>query len=128
MPISERPGRTRSVAFFIAICLAATAGAVGAQQAARTPVAAMYADDQKREASRASSFQQADLPATQAAAFPAALYLSAGDLERVFDRPEFRPDAAIVPTNTDLLITAAMPNTQRVLIDRVRKQPDVLKD
>jgi hypothetical protein len=60
--------------------------------------------------------------------FPARLYLSSGDLERAFDNRNFRPDAAIVPTNTDLLVTAPAPATQRVLIDRVQKQPDVMRD
>jgi hypothetical protein len=96
--------------------------------AQQTPVAAMFGDDQKRDASLASSFLVVDLPATSVATFPARVYLSAGDVERAFDRAEFRPDAAIVPTNTDLLTTAQAPVTQRVLIDRVRKQPDVLRD
>jgi hypothetical protein len=88
----------------------------------------MFSDDQKRDASLAASFLVADLPATAAAAFPARVYLSAGDVERAFDRTEFRPDAAIVPTNTDLLMTAQSPATQRVLIDRVRKQAEVMRD
>jgi hypothetical protein len=96
-----------------------------AQQA---PVAAMFSDDQKRDASLASSFLVVDLPATTVAAFPARVYLSAGDVERAFDKAEFRPEAAIVPTNTDLLTTAQAPSTQRVLIDRVRKRPDVMRD
>src|SRR4029450_7459159 len=96
-----------------------------AQQA---PVAAMFSDDQKRDAPLASSFLVADLPATTVPAFPAHIYLSAGDVERAFDRAEFRPDAAIVPTNTDLLTTARAPAPERVLIDRVRKQPDVMRD
>jgi len=92
------------------------------------PVAAMFGDDQKRDPSLASSFHSEDLAATKTAGFPAHVYLSAGDLERAFDKPEFRPDAAIVPTNTDLQITAAAPATQRVLIARVQKQPDVMRD
>jgi len=92
------------------------------------PVAAMFAADQKRNAVRAASFETADLPASKAAAFPARVYLSAGDLERAFDRSEFRPDAAIVPTNTELLITAPQPATQRVLISRLQKQAEVLRD
>jgi hypothetical protein len=92
------------------------------------PVSAMFDSDQKRDASRATSFQFVDLPAAKGAQFPVRVYLSAGDLERAFDRAEFRPDAAIVPTNTDLLITAPQPGTQRVLISRVQKQPDVLRD
>ena len=100
----------------------------GASSPVAAPVAAMFSADQKRDASRAASFEQVDLPATKAAAVPLHVYLSAGDLERAFDRPEFRPDAAIVPTNTDLLITAPQPATQRVLISRVQKQPEVLRD
>ena len=42
--------------------------------------------------------------------------------------PEFRPDAAIVPTNTGLIVTAASPTTQRVLIQRVQRQPQVFAD
>jgi hypothetical protein len=121
----EVPGRARVFSLLIGILVAMSAGVAIAQSG---PVAAMFSADQKRDSSRASSFQQLDLPATKAAAFPLHLYLSAGDLERAFDRPEFRPDAAIVPTNTDLLITAPQPGTQRVLISRVQKLPDVLRD
>ncbi len=121
----QGPGRARVLSLLIGILVAMSAGVAIAQSGS---VAAMFSADQKRDSSRASSFQQLDLPATKAAAFPARIYLSAGDLERAFDRPEFRPDAAIVPTNTDLLITAPMPSTQRVLIDRVRKQPDAMRE
>jgi len=65
---------------------------------------------------------------TATAAFPSKIYLTGGDLERAFDTPRFRADAAIVPTNTDLDITASSPATQRVLIDRVRKQSAVMRD
>jgi hypothetical protein len=88
----------------------------------------MYGDDQKRDAALASSFVTTDLPATNGAAFPLRLYLSSGDLERAFDRPEFRPDAVIISTNTDLQITAPAPATQQVLVTRVQKQADVLRD
>jgi hypothetical protein len=56
------------------------------------------------------------------------LFLIAGDLERAFDRREFRPDAAIIPTNTDLLLTAPAPATQRVLIARIEKQAETMRD
>jgi len=88
----------------------------------------MFSDDQQRDQSLALSFLSVDVPATKAAAFPAHVYLSAGDLERAFDKAEFQPDATIIPTNTDLQITAPAPATQRVLIERVRKQPDVMRD
>jgi hypothetical protein len=122
-----RPGNrgARVFAPMIAIALAMLAGHALAQQ---PPVAAMFSDDQRRDASLASSFAPADLPATNAGGVPLRVYLSAGDLERAFDRSEFRPDAAIIPTNTDLLITAPAPATQRVLIARVQKQADVLRD
>jgi hypothetical protein len=116
---------TRATAVPIGILVALSAGAAIAQPG---PVAAMFNADQKRDASRASSFQFVDLTASKAAPFPVRVYLSAGDLERAFDRAEFRPDAAIIPTNTDLLITAPQPGTQRVLISRVQKQPGVLRD
>lgn len=118
-------GRTRVFRLFVALMAVLPAAVAIAQQG---PVAAMFASDQKRDATRASSFQFIDLPAAKGAQFPVRVYLSAGDLERAFDRAEFRPDAAIVPTNTDLLITAPQPGTQRVLISRVQKQPDVLRD
>jgi len=92
------------------------------------PVAAMYGSDQKRDQSLASSFVSLELPPSKAAQFPAVVYLGAGDLERAFDTPEFRPDAAIVPTNTDLQMTAQSPATQRVLVDRVRRQSAVMRD
>jgi len=87
----------------------------------------MFAEDQKRASSLASSFLAAELPSTTTATQPAHVYLSAGDLERAFDRSEFRPDAAVVPTNTDLAIDAPSPATQQVLIARVKKQADVLR-
>ena len=121
------PGPRLARTFALPIALAfATAAAAIAQQG--RPVAAMFDSDQKRDASRAPSFQFVDLPATKAAQFPVRIYLSAGDLERAFDTTEFRPDAAIIPTNTDLLITAPQPGTQRVLVARVQKQPEVLRD
>src|SRR5688572_12072926 len=114
----------RLYAFIPGICVCLAAGVALAQQG---PVAAMSASDQKRDAALASSFQTLDVPPTKTAGFPLRVYLSAGDLERAFDRSEFRPDAAIVPTNTDLLIAASEPGTQRVLVDRVRKQPEALR-
>jgi hypothetical protein len=88
----------------------------------------MFGDDQKRGESIALSFATAELPATAAASVPLQIYLTGGDLERAFDTARFRPDAAIVPTNTDLDIAAALPGTQQVLIARVRRQPTVLRD
>ena len=101
------------------------AGALLAQQGS---VAAMFADDQKRGESIALSFATAELPATAAAPLPLHIYLTGGDLERAFDDARFRPDAAIIPTNTDLDIAAALPGTQQVLIERVRRQGDVFRD
>ena len=96
-------------------------------RAQQGPVAAMFGDDQKRGTEIALSFATSELAATGGAAFPAQVYLTGGDLERAFDTSRFRPDAAIVPTNTDLMVTAASPSTQRVLIDRVRKQSAVMR-
>lgn len=121
----SRTSRVRASAFCMATVVAALAGAIDAQQG---PVASLVDDEQKRNASFALSFTTVELPATSAAAAPVRVYLSAGDLERAFDRPEFRPDATIVPTNTDLEITAPEPATQRVLVDRVQKQPAVLRE
>ena len=101
------------------------AGAVVAQQ---KPVAAMFGDDQKRGETIASSFATAEIAPTASVGFPLQIYLTAGDLVRAFDRADFRPDAAIVPTNTELLTTGAWPATQRVLIERVRKQSTVMRD
>jgi len=88
----------------------------------------MFAADQQRDKSLASSFATVDLPAAGAGGGQLRVLLSAGDLERAFDDAAFRPAAAIVPTNTGLVITAASPSTQRVLISRVSKQPQVLAD
>jgi hypothetical protein len=92
------------------------------------PIAAMFSFDQKTHPALALSFATVPLPATKTASAALQVYLSAGDLERAFDRSEFRPDAAIVPTNTDLQLSAPQPSTQRVLVDRVGKQPDVMRD
>jgi hypothetical protein len=88
----------------------------------------MFGDDQKRGEEIALSFATTEMAPTATAAFPSKIYLTGGDLERAFDTPRFRADAAIVPTNTDLDITASSPATQRVLIDRVRKQSAVMRD
>ena len=89
------------------------------------PVATMFRADLKREQALALSFQPTELPAVGSVP-PLQLYLSAGDLERAFDTPEFRPDAAIVPTNTGLIVTAASPSTQRMLIQRVQRRPQAM--
>ena len=109
----------------LAACLVAPTIVARAQQ---TPIAAMFADDQKRDPNLASSFLVVDLPASKTSGAPSKVYLSAGDLVRAFDRPEFRPDGAIVPTNVELQIDAPSPATQRVLFDRVRKLPEVARD
>jgi hypothetical protein len=125
--MSEQSGRTPALALpTVIVWLVAVAGAMIAAQ--QGPVATMFGADQKRHASLALSFLQVDLPPSKTANAPARVYLSAGDLERAFDRAEFRPDAAIVPTNTDLQVTSSDPATQRVLIDRVQKEPDVMRD
>ena len=122
-------GRTRSLALLAGIVLLQLPGLLSAQQRSEGPVAAMFADDQKRDPALAMSFVPADLPATGSIKSPLRIYLSAGDLERTFDvRREFRPDAIIVPTNTELLTTASSPATQRVLISRVQKQPEIMRD
>jgi hypothetical protein len=87
----------------------------------------MFDAEQKRNQTLASSFLRVEVPA-KTAGLPLQVYLTAGDLERAFDSPQFRPHAAIVPTNTELAMTAPFPQTQRVLIDRVRKHPDVMRD
>jgi hypothetical protein len=108
----------------VSACLSALAILAHAQQ---TPIAAMFGDDQKRDQKLAPSFLVVDLASKAGGAAPK-VYLSAGDLERAFDRPEFRPDGAIVPTNAELQLDASSPATQRVLVDRVRKLPDVARD
>jgi hypothetical protein len=110
----------------VAVFLLSLAAAIAVAQ--QGPVAAMFGSDQKRHQALGSSFTSLDLAPTKAAAFPAIVYVGAGDLERAFDVPEFRPDAAIVPTNTDLQLTAPAPATQGVLVDRVRKQGSVMRD
>jgi hypothetical protein len=117
--------RLRPSLLLIGVCLVLPAVVLVAQQG---PVAAMFGDDQKRGESIALSFATAELPATAAAPLALQIYLTGGDLERAFDTVRFRPDAAIIPTNTDLEITAALPGTQQVLVERVRRQQAVFKD
>jgi hypothetical protein len=116
--------RSLAGAFLAATAIAAAFAVTSAQEG---PVAAMFRDDLKREQTLALSFLPIELPATGGAA-PLNVYLSAGDLERAFDTIGFRPDAAIVPTNTNLIVNAASPSTQRVLIERVQKVPLVMAD
>src|SRR5881394_4261803 len=111
----------------VVLLVAGVVAAASVTFAQQDPVATMFRADLKREQSLALSFLPIELPAAGSAA-PLKVYLSAGDLERAFDDPAFRPAAAIVPTNTGLLITAATPSTQRVLISRVSKQAPVLAD
>lgn len=112
-----------------AVLLAASfvAATVVVPMAQEGPVAAMFRDDLKREQALALSFLPIELPAAGAAP-PLNIYLSVGDLERAFDSPRFRPAAAIVPTNTGLVVTAASPTSQRVLIQRVQRVPAVMAD
>jgi hypothetical protein len=117
-------GRTRAFALWVAIMAVPAVVAIGQQG----PVGVMFESDKARDASRAPSFHLVDVPATAVARSPLRVYLSAGDLERAFDRPEFRPEAAIVPTNTDLSFTAPQPATQRILVSRVQQQPEVMRD
>ena len=106
----------------VAIIAAAVSTAVAAQDG---PVAAMFRADLERDSALSASFQPIELPASESSV---RIYLSAGDLARAFDEKAFRPDAAIVPTNTRLVVTAASPATQRVLIERVQKVPRVMAD
>jgi hypothetical protein len=111
-------------AVLVGLALASTLAVAFAQEG---PVANMFRADLKRDQALSMSFLPVELPAAASAA-PLHVYLSAGDLERAFDTPEFRPAAAIVPTNTSLVITAASPSTQRVLTQRVEKHPQVMAD
>ena len=92
------------------------------------PVAAMYAADQKRSRTLAQSFAAIDVRPGAADGALLQVYLSAGDLERAFDTTAFRPDAAIIPTNPGLVLGAASPATQLVLIQRVRRRAEVMRD
>jgi hypothetical protein len=123
--MAQRIRYTRGLILLIAGVMSLLSGLAIAQQG---PVAFMFGDDQKRGEEIALSFATTELAPTAAAAFPSKIYLTGGDLERAFDTPRFRADAAIVPTNTELDIAAASPATQRVLIDRVRKQSAVMRD
>ena len=123
--MAQRNRNTRTFILLIVSVISLTFGHALAQQG---PVAFMFGDDQKRGEEIALSFATTELAPTATAAFPSKIYLTGGDLERAFDTPRFRADAAIVPTNTDLDITASSPATQRVLIDRVRKQSAVMRD
>jgi hypothetical protein len=117
--------RARAHVILLAALLLVLASVAWTQQ---SPVAAMFNDDQKRDKNLAASFLVVEVPIPKTAGSPLQVYLSAGDLQRAFDRPEFRPDGAVVPTNVELQIDAPSPATQRVLMDRVRKAPDVLRD
>ena len=108
----------------VALAVACTIAVTLAQEG---PVANMFRADLKRDQALSLSFQPIELPAAGSAG-PLQVYLSAGDLERAFDAPEFRPAAAIIPTNTALVITAAYPATQRVLTARLEKQRQVMAD
>jgi len=118
-------GDVRAYTFLLGAGVALLAGVAIAQQ---SPVGAMFADDQKRGSAIKESFATGELAPTAAAKFATRIYLTGGNLERAFDNPQFRPDAAIVPTNTDLMLDAQSPATQQVLVARVRKQTAVMGD
>ena len=118
------PDRARVFVLWVVSAVMPAALAI-AQQG---PVGAMFESDKARDDARAPSFHVVELPGSGAVQAPLRVYLSAGDLERAFDRPEFRPSAAIIPTNAELSVTATQPATQRVLISRVQKQPEVMRD
>lgn len=113
--------RLRVGVIIAALCVIATI----VTKAQQEPVATMFRDDLKRAQTLSESFLPIEVPAAGSAA-PLHVYLSAGDLELAFDRAAYRPDGAIIPTNTSLLITAASPTTQRVLVDRVSKRKPAL--
>ena len=117
---------SRGVRAFVLSAGVAAAGVVALAQPG--PVTAMFDGEQKRDASRAASFTLVELPAASGQTASLRVLLGAGDLERAFDRREFRPAAVIIPTNTDLAITAQQPATQRVLISRIEKQPEALRE
>ena len=123
-----RTRHSRGELLLSAVALAGLALSASAAIAQQGRVAALSADERSRNAVMASSFATADLPAAKSAGAPAQVHLIVGDLERAFDTPRFRPEGAIVPTNTDLSLTAAAPATQRVLVERVQKQPAVMRD
>ena len=120
--------RTTGIGVFALMVGGALATVTGVPLAQGGSVAALFQDDQKRDLSLSFSFSNVELPATSTASAPLQVYLTVGDLERAFDRSEFRPDATIIPTNTELQITATDPATQRVLISRVQKQPEAMRD
>ena len=111
-------------AVLVSLAIAGTLTGTFAQEG---PVANMFRADLKREKALSLSFQPIELPAVGAGA-PLHVFLSAGDLERAFDTAEYRPAAAIIPTNTGLVITAASPSTQRVLTQRLERQPQLMAD
>ena len=115
--------RASGSVFLAAVVASASFTVVVAQDG---PVAAMFRDDLKREHALSASFLPIELPAGAASSLR--VYLSAGDLARAFDRATSSADAAIVPTNAGLVVTAASPATQRVLIERVEKVPRVMAD
>lgn len=117
--MAHHPRHSRSGFVLLAIAVMASVPVLLAQ---RDAVATMFRTDLKRGDALAPSFLPIELPAAGAAG-PLHVYLSAGDLERAFDAELFRPDAAIIPTNTGLVINAASPTSQRVLVARVAKQP-----
>ena len=118
----------RGELFLSVIALSGLALSASAAIAQQGPVAAFSADERKRNAAMAPSFATTDVPPAKSGGVASQVYLIVGDLERAFDAPRLRAEGAIVPTNTDLSLTAAAPATQRVLIERVQKQPAVMRD
>lgn len=52
------------------------------------------------------------------------VYLFASNIELAFDKREFRPDAMIIPTNDQLLFEEVYPTTQKLLVDRLKREPE----
>jgi hypothetical protein len=94
-----------------ALVLLVLAGLTATTAQERRPVAALHAAEQQRERALAASFTTIDVMAVNSVRSPLQVSLTAGDLERAFDTPAFRPDAAIIPTNTELVLASENPTT-----------------
>lgn len=75
----------------------------------------------------ASNFDQVSIGRDGNASDDVNVYLTVGKIQSVFDIDRFRPDGAIMPTNLNLNFRAAFPTTQKYLVERVSKYPNVLK-
>lgn len=103
--------------------------AVALSPAHAGPVQALFVKEQASNQKLDRSYLNESFPAgskvasLSAGATDLTVYVLASDITLAFDKPVFRVDAAIMPTNMDLQLSASFPLTQALLMRAIRTDP-----